>query len=106
MPRWMSKLERTIDEFSLESDGHERFRIFLTAEPSKNIPIGILSRCIKLANEPPSGLKSNLKRAFSSFEPTMFDEMDFKNRAIVFGLCHFHAIMMERKKFGPIAQFV
>jgi dynein heavy chain len=102
MPRWMSKLERTIDEFSLESDGHERFRIFLTAEPSKNIPIGILSRCIKLANEPPSGLKSNLKRAFSSFEPTMFDEMDFKNRAIVFGLCHFHAIMMERKKFGPI----
>jgi len=103
MPTWMSTLERTIDEFSLESEGqHERFRIFLTAEPSTNIPIGILSRCIKLANEPPSGLKSNLKRAFSSFEAVMFDEMDFKCRAIVFGLCHFHAIMMERKKFGPI----
>jgi dynein heavy chain len=102
MPKWMSKLERQIDEFGLDDQSHARFRIFLTAEPSLNIPIGILSRCIKLANEPPSGLKSNLKRAFSSFDSTMFDELDFKNRAIVFGLCHFHAVMMERKKFGPI----
>ena len=74
----------------------------MTAEPSTNVPIGILSRCIKLANEPPSGLKANLKRAFSSFDPTMFDEMDFKSRAIVFGLCHFHSVMMERRKFGAM----
>ena len=23
-------------------------------------------------------------------------------KAIVFGLCHFHAVMLERKKFGPM----
>ena len=27
--------------------------------------------------------------------------MDSKLRAILFGLCHFHAVMIERKKFGP-----
>ena len=42
---------------------HERFRVFLTSDPSNNIPIGILSRCIKLTNEPPAGLKANLKNA-------------------------------------------
>ncbi len=103
MPKWMATLERQIDEFGSDDvPSHERFRIFLTAEPSVNVPIGILSRCIKLANEPPSGLKANLKRAFSSFVPATFDEMDFKSRAIVFGLCHFHAVMMERKKFGAM----
>ena len=102
MPKWIAKLERQIDEFAMDDTSHDRFRIFLTAEPSTNVPIGILSRCIKLANEPPSGLKSNLKRAFTSFDSIMFDELDFKNRAIIFGLCHFHAVMMERKKFGPI----
>ena len=29
------------------------------------------------------------------------NDMDSKQRAILFGLCHFHAVMIERKKFGP-----
>ena len=30
-------------------------RLFLTSDPSTTIPIGILSRCIKLSNESPAG---------------------------------------------------
>ena len=41
--------------------------MFLTADPSKDIPIGILDRSIKITNEPPAGLKANLKRAFAFF---------------------------------------
>jgi dynein heavy chain len=31
------------------------------------VPIGILDRSIKLTNEPPSGIKANMKRAFTYF---------------------------------------
>ena len=99
MPRWCIELEKQMDIFN-EEGSNERFRIFLTSDPSKNIPIGILSRCIKLTNEPPQGLKANIRNALCSFEQVWFDELESKQKSILFGLCHFHAIMMERKKFG------
>jgi dynein heavy chain len=99
MPRWLVELEKKLDAFGAEGS-HERFRVMLTSEPSDAIPIGILNRSIKLTNEPPQGLKANLKRAFCSFTPEYINEMDTKMRAILFGLCHFHAVMIERKKFG------
>ena len=48
--------------------------MFLTSEPSPAIPIGVLARSIKLTNEPPQGLKANLKRAFASFSPEQVRE--------------------------------
>jgi Na+-translocating ferredoxin:NAD+ oxidoreductase RnfD subunit len=57
---------------------------------------------LQLTNEPPSGLKANLIRAFCSFSPEFINEVEPKTRAILFGLCHFHAVLIERKKFGPI----
>ena len=98
MPAWCIELEKKLDSFNLEGS-HEKFRVFLTAEPSY-IPIGILSRCIKLTNEPPAGLKANLKRAFCSFDEDDFDELDNKQKAITFALSWYHAILIERKKFG------
>lgn len=29
-------------------------------------------------------------------------QADSKTKSILFGLCHFHAIMMERKLYGPM----
>ena len=100
MPRWLVDLEKKLDQFAAEVS-HERFRIFLTSAPEPSIPIGMLSRSIKLTNEPPQGLKANLKRAFCTFSAEFINELDTKLRAIVFGLSMFHAVMIERKKFGP-----
>merc|ERR1719198_158308 len=103
MPRWLKKLEKILDDFQNAGDEtHEKFRLFLTSDPSKGIPTGILNRAIKLTNEPPTGLKANLKRAFCTFTKETFDEMGNKTRAILFGLCHFHSLMTERKKFGAM----
>ena len=63
MPQWLVELEKKLDAFNIEGS-HERMRVFLSSDPAKDIPIGILSRCIKLTNEPPTGLKANLKRAY------------------------------------------
>jgi len=101
MPKWLVELEKKLDEYAAEGS-HEKFRVFLTSDPSKLIPIGILNRCIKLTNEPPAGLKANLKRAFCFFPKEYIEEADSKTKSILFGLCHFHSIMMERKLFGPM----
>jgi len=99
MPKWLVEVEKKLDIFATEVS-HERFRVFLTSAPSNDLPIGILNRSIKLTNEPPQGLKANLKRAFCIFSPEFINELDTKLRAIVFGLSFFHAVVIERKKFG------
>jgi len=101
MPRWCVELEKKLDANALEGP-HERGRLFLSAEPSDAIPIGILNRCIKLTNEPPGGLKANLKRAWCNFNKDYIDEADSKTKVILFALCQFHAVLMERKLFGPL----
>jgi len=101
MPKWLNKLQQMLEDMNSSGSGiHERFRLFLSSDPSVKIPIGILDSAIKLTNEAPSGIKANLKRAFRSFTPSDFEELDTRTRGILFGLCHFHAVMMERKTFG------
>lgn len=34
--------------------------------------------------------------------PSAAGKADSKTKSILFGLCHFHAIMMERKLYGPM----
>jgi len=102
MPKWCKELEKTLDAYDTETDGvHDNFRLFLSAEPSTGIPIGILERSIKLTNEPPQGMKANLKRAFASFPKEEFDFRESQVKSIQFALCWFHSVMIERKKFGP-----
>ena len=101
MPKWLIELEKKLDHYAAEGS-HEKFRVFLTSDPSKVIPIGILNRCMKLTNEPPTGLKANLKRAWCFFPKEYIEESDSRTKSILFGLCHFHSIMMERKLFGPM----
>jgi len=100
MPQWLPVLDETIDKFASYEGIHSSFRLFLSSDPSSSIPISLLARCIKITNDPPSGIKANLNQAVCSFSKDEFDEMDPRCRGILFGLCHFHALMVERKKFG------
>merc|ERR1719335_2105187 len=101
MPSWCVELEKKMDAYAAEGS-HLTFRIFFSADPNKGIPIGILERSIKMTNEPPQGLLANLRRAFANFQKEDFEDRDAKVKAILFGLCHFHSLMLERKKFGPL----
>merc|ERR1719387_913248 len=101
MPKWCVELEKKLDHFAIEGS-HPNFRLYLSADPSKGIPIGILERSIKLTNEPPQGMLANLRRSFALFSKEDFEDRDAKVKAILFGLCHFHSLMLERKKFGPL----
>ena len=41
-----------------------------------------------------------MKRAFTFFIREEFEDKDSKVKTILFALCYFHSMMLERKKFG------
>jgi dynein heavy chain len=59
-----------------------------------------------VSNEAPQDLKANLRRALSKFPQPYYDkakshkEPEFK--ALIFGLCMFHSLILGRRKFGSI----
>jgi dynein heavy chain, axonemal len=106
-PSWMPVLEVMVEEFDSEQV-HEYFRLWLTAMPSPGFPVSVLQNGLKMTNEPPKGLKSNLLRAFSSIDEEWFMEACSKSdackafRKMLFGLCFFHALIQERCNYGPL----
>jgi dynein heavy chain len=99
-PKWTSSwLNKRCDE--LES-AHPDFRLFLSAEPAA-LPVNLLQGCLKLTNEPPEGLKPNLMKNFNNFNDDYFESSAKPGelKSICFALSLFHAVILERKKFGP-----
>uniref|UniRef100_A0A8C0KKM0 Dynein axonemal heavy chain 6 n=1 Tax=Canis lupus dingo TaxID=286419 RepID=A0A8C0KKM0_CANLU len=82
----------------------DTFRLFLSSMPSSTFPVTVLQNSVKVTNEPPKGLRANIRRAFTEMTPSFFEEniLGRKWRQIIFGICFFHAIIQERKKFGPL----
>ena len=101
MPSWLPVLVRELDAMTPSRSSPE-FRLFLSSDPDSAIPAGLLARSLKLTNEPPSNLKDNVKRAVCHFDRDAFESLDNPSRGVLFGLCYFHALMLGRKKFGPI----
>lgn len=54
--------------------------------------------------EPPSGLRLNLLRTYEAMDPKDFEESSKPEpyKKLLFGVCFFHAIVQDRRKFGPI----
>lgn len=104
--KWLPTLEKKM-EAAVEG-AHDNYRLFISAEPAPSaeyhiIPQGILESAIKITNEPPSGMKANVHKALDNFDQDTLEmcskETEFK--AILFALCYFHAVVAERRKFGP-----
>ena len=56
---------------------HEDFRLWITAEPHPQFPIGLLQMSIKLTNEAPVGMKAGLR---ASYQWVNQDTLDAINR--------------------------
>jgi dynein heavy chain len=109
---WMPTLEtlveglsrNIVDEPQGQDDVHAFFRLWLTAMPAPSFPISTLQNSIKMTVEPPKGLRNSLIRSYLSFEEDWFESCtrpkEFKK--LLFGLCFFHALILERRKFGAI----
>uniref|UniRef100_A0A4W3JLB2 Dynein axonemal heavy chain 6 n=1 Tax=Callorhinchus milii TaxID=7868 RepID=A0A4W3JLB2_CALMI len=102
---WMLAMEELIKTFTEPNTViHENFRLFLSSMPTQTFPVTVLQNSVKVTNEPPKGLRANIRRAFTEITNSFFEEHVLGRdwRKIIFGICFFHAIVQERKKFGPL----
>lgn len=101
-PKYLSKVEKSIGE--IDDSVHHNYKMLLTSMPTNKFPVSILQAGVKITNEPPRGIKANLFKTFASFDKT-FDSMKVMKREwnkLVFGLSFFHALILERRKYGSL----
>jgi len=104
----MKTFERNF-EIAIEAGAHEDFRCFVSSEPpglpmQEIIPESILQNALKVANEAAQDLKSNIRKAFSKFDESNFERAkthkENEYKALLYGLCMFHSLILGRRKFG------
>ncbi|RKO89233.1 dynein heavy chain and region D6 of dynein motor-domain-containing protein [Blyttiomyces helicus] len=102
-PSWMPTLDRIIDNMTPDKV-HRDCRLWLTSMPTPKFPVTILQNGVKTTVEPPNGIKANLMRNYATFNEEFLSSCGKTRewRKLLFSLCFFHAIVQERRKFGPL----
>ena len=103
-PSWMPSLERLVEQIDPEHV-HKDFRLWLTSMPSPKFPVMILQNGSKMTVEPPRGIKANLLKSYTTVNDEFLTSCTGRVEAfkfLLFSLCLFHGVGLERRKFGPL----
>ncbi|XP_009867260.1 PREDICTED: dynein heavy chain 10, axonemal-like [Apaloderma vittatum] len=98
--RWLISLEKALEKIT---DPHPDFRLWLTTEPTKGFPMGILQKSLKVVIEPPNGLKLNMRATYFKMPQEALKQCPHPAfKSLVYVLAFFHAVVQERRKFGKV----
>ena len=100
---WMPVLEQICENFEPDRI-HPEFRLWLTSMPSEHFPSAVLQNGVKITKEPPKGIRANLKNTYLKLSNEDLKKTDKQTafQKLLFGLSFYHALVVERKKFGPL----
>jgi dynein heavy chain len=102
-PSFMPILDGILD--SIVQDENSLFRLWLTTLPSDKFPVTVVQNGVKATLEPPQGMRNNLVRSYRNVVTQKeLDECDKPEafKRLFYGLCFFNALILERRKFGPL----
>ncbi|KAG9262045.1 dynein heavy chain 10, axonemal [Astyanax mexicanus] len=98
--KWLKDLEKALERITKP---HPDFRLWLTTDPIRDFPIGILQKSLKVVTEPPNGLKLNMRATYFKIQlETLMSCPHPAYRSLVYVLAFFHAVVQERRKYGKI----
>eukprot|EP00062_Callorhinchus_milii_P021625 gi/632978548/ref/XP_007905975.1/ PREDICTED: dynein heavy chain 10, axonemal [Callorhinchus milii] len=98
--KWLKELEKALDRIV---KAHPDFRLWLTTDPIRDFPIGILQNSLKVVTEPPNGLKLNMRATYFKISQEALHECPHPAyKTLVYVLAFFHAVVQERRKYGKI----
>lgn len=95
---WLPRLESLLRSPVCTREKKDSTRIWLTTEECQGFYQGLAGICLKLAYEPPEGVKRNVKRSFQQLQQRSRENKE--NRGILL-LSWLHATLQERRKFVP-----
>ncbi|KAL8022251.1 putative AAA+ ATPase domain, dynein heavy chain region D6 P-loop domain-containing protein [Plasmopara halstedii] len=100
---WMPQLEKICDDLNPDTI-HRDFRLWLTSKPSTAFPTSVLQNGVKMTKEPPKGIRANLRNSYIKLTNDALNATSKPDqfRKLLFGLSFFHAVVIERKRFGPL----
>jgi len=100
---WLQELERICENLTPDAV-HKDFRLWLTSMPCPAFPVSVLQSAVKMTNEPPKGLKANLRNAYFKLNNELLNQTRFPEiyKKLLFGLSFFHAVVQERVRYGPL----
>jgi dynein heavy chain len=99
--KFMVEIEQTI--LKMDETVNPAFRLWITCEPHKRFPIGLLQLSIKVTNEAPSGIRAGLKASYAWLNQDVLDTVSQPQwKSMLFALCFMHTVVQERRKFGPL----
>lgn len=116
----MPSLAQIVANIRASNNLHPEFRLILSSAPYEDFPVDVLRNSVKLTCEPPAGLRANLLHSLaerrteetwkrlspsalsSSSSSVSSSSMPMYWDRLLYALCFFHAVVLERKKFGPL----
>ncbi|XP_076748967.1 dynein cytoplasmic heavy chain beethoven [Xylocopa sonorina] len=94
---WLPRLESLLRSPACTSDKNPAARIWLTTEECAGFYPSLAGLCLKLAYEPPEGVKRNVKRSLQQLRQT-HQAINARGSLLLSWL---HATLQERRRFVP-----